>query len=336
MESTFARVAIGHDLGAQISHINWDRTVVFTQEIPWKVVNEHARIHPAQLSYVKETGIQYLRSLQPLENVDAVVGIGGGASLDCAKYMGWIHKLPVIAIPTIASADAMVTPAIAVRTGSIVRYIGSCAPGQVIVCCPIIQSAPARLNRAGISDILSCQIAQFDWRLAADREKDVHDSRIAESAWEVFTKIVSLSREIRSVSEEGITALIEAFSTINDLCADWGNARMEEGSEHFFAYNMEYLTKRHFVHGELVALGILLMAILQDNQPEKILDVLNDAGVEYRPEKIGTDYDEISACLATLPDFVRDSRLWYSIIDEAVIEPANLIKKFRRLIGNDG
>ncbi len=329
--TTAESVRYSENLEDDVAHIEWPSAVVCTMEEPWELVQGVIRVTPLQLHYISEMGIGYLRALSLPPGTRRIVGIGGGSSIDAAKYLGWAYELPVTAIPTIASVDAMVTPAIAVRTHSIVKYIGSCAPKEVIVSDPIVRAAPARLNRAGISDVLSCHTAQFDWRLAEEQEQDVRDERVSRIAKEVMECCSAQAGEIREVSPVGIRAMIEGFCAINDLTLSWGSARMEEGSEHFFAYNVERITRRHFVHGELVALGILVMSLHQDNAPETIKQTLDQAGVEYRPEAIGLEHHEFRKALETLGDFVRDARLWYSAIDYHAPDAEKLVSAFREL-----
>ncbi len=332
--ATAESVRYSQDLGSEVGHIEWPCAVVCTMEEPWALVQKELGVTPLHVHYVAETGITYLRTLAELPpGARRVVGIGGGSSIDAAKYLGWVHSLPVTVIPTIVSVDAMVTPAIAVRTRNIVKYIGNCAPEEVIVCDPIVRAAPARLNRAGISDVLSCHTAQFDWRLAEEQEQDVRDERVSRLAREVIDRCSQHASEIRGVTPMGIRALIEGFCAINDLTLSWGSARMEEGSEHFFAYNVERITRRHFVHGELVALGILVMSLHQNNTPEAIKETLDEAGVEYRPEAIGLADHELREALATLGAFVREVRLWYSAIDYRAPEAEKLTGALCELIG---
>jgi glycerol dehydrogenase-like iron-containing ADH family enzyme len=73
---------------------------------------------------------------------------------------------PLVQIPTITSVDAGFTDAIGVRSEGRVRYVGTIVPEEVVLDIELIRSAPARLNRAGIGDVLSCHTGLHDWRAA--------------------------------------------------------------------------------------------------------------------------------------------------------------------------
>lgn len=96
-----------------------------------------------------------------------------------------------------------------------------------------------------------------------------------------------------------------------------GSPRPEEGSEHFFAYTLEYLTGKHFVHGELVCLGVLLMSMIQDNEPGWVKQILKDTGVKYRPSDLDVTPQEIIKTFKNLKDYVNQQKLYYSIVDDS-------------------
>ena len=100
--------------------------------------------------------------------VDVLDGIGGGTAIDTAKFLAWKTGCPLLQMPTITSVDAGFTDPIGVRIGGRVRYIGSIVPIRVVIDVDVIRSAPLRLNRSGIGDILSCHTGLWDWKAASD------------------------------------------------------------------------------------------------------------------------------------------------------------------------
>ena len=98
--------------------------------------------------------------------------------------------------------------------------------------------------------------------------------------------------------------------------------RPEEGSEHYFAYNAEHVTGKHFIHGELVCLGILLMSRLQENRPEWVEPLLDELGVLYRPADIGIEAGELREILSTLADYCHKEKLPHTIIFEMEMTPS--------------
>jgi glycerol dehydrogenase-like iron-containing ADH family enzyme len=112
---------------------------------------------------------------------------------------------------------------------------------------------------------------------------------------------------------------MEQHRLIGKMCDDYGHARFEEGSEHFFAYCFEYVNGHTIMHGELGSLGVLIMSALQGNRPEYAREVVARAGVRHRPEELGITMEEIEAALRELPAFVARENHWYSIANDLVV-----------------
>jgi glycerol dehydrogenase-like iron-containing ADH family enzyme len=117
---------------------------------------------------------------------------------------------------------------------------------------------------------------------------------------------------------------MELHRVIGKYCDDYGHARFEAGSEHFFAYAFEHVTGRTLMHGELVALGVLIMSSLQGNVPELPREIIREAGVRHRPGDLDVKMDEVERTLLALPEFVKREKLWYSIANDLTIGEKDL------------
>ena len=254
--------------------------------------------------------------LDNLPSSESVVGVGGGMCMDVAKYVAWKRRIPLYLAPSVISVDACLTETIAVRRGGRVVYVGEIYPEKVMIDFDLIQSAPKHLNRAGAGDILSIHTALFDWKLAHERTDEKYDAFIAEQSEELLRRLVVAAEEIKNVTQAGIRELVALYAAEVDLCHLMKNSRPEEGSEHFWAYNAEYLTGKSFVHGELVALGVILLSHWQGNQPDWIRKQIERLGVRWRPEEIGLDHRELISSMVTAQAYVTEMKLPYSIINE--------------------
>jgi glycerol-1-phosphate dehydrogenase [NAD(P)+] len=257
------------------------------------------------------------KSLALQGDVQAVVGLGGGMATDVAKYFSWKKRLPLFQIPTSLSVNAPFAHRAAMRRDGVIKYVGFKVPEVVYLDYDIIQNAPQKLNRTGVGDIFCYFTAHEDWRLAAEVGKceakwPIDEVQIAEAAG-VMMSCYNAAEEIKNVSESGIRVLSEALSWGGAAFANNGwNPRPIEGSEHTFFYTLEYLTKKHFLHGQPVGLGTLLMSVLQKHDPSWIKGALDACAVPYLPEEMGVSWEEVTNALRSMPTYAEKAGLWYS------------------------
>lgn len=254
--------------------------------------------------------------VKTLPETEAVLGVGGGVCMDAAKYLAWKRGLPFTLAPSVISVDACLTESIAIRRDGKVCYVGEVYPEQVLVDYSLIQSAPQNVNRAGAGDILSIHTALWDWRMAAQEKGESYDEAIAQESAHLLERLGQAATEIAEVTEEGLKTLVELYVGEVELCRKVKKSRPEEGSEHFWAYNVEYETRRSYVHGELVALGVLLMSELQENRQVEIMDLIRRLKVKWRPADVGLSEEEIIHSLMTAREYVEREGLAYSVINQ--------------------
>ena len=269
------------------------------------------------------------RDVAALPACASVIGLGGGQAIDVAKFVAWTRRLPLFQVPTAMTVNAPFGHRAGLRTEGTVRYLGWAVPEAVYVDIDVIQQAPPALNRSGIGDILCYHTAHADWKLAHDLGRTEprwpYDEGLVAQARRRLDSVLAGLDDIREVNERGIRTLMLAHrwggATFHD--SGW-NPRHIEGVEHFFFYNLERLTGRHFIHGQPVGLGIYAGSMLQGNEPDTILAALHRAGVDIRPEAMGVSWEDAAEALRTLAGYVREAGLWYTVADVTPVTEAFL------------
>jgi glycerol-1-phosphate dehydrogenase [NAD(P)+] len=317
------RLEFGHGLVNGLGS-QFGRYVVTSMPVPWELVREQIGAQPLKVIDVEDMDLERARRIEETTpSCDAVVAIGGGQSMDMGKYIAWKRGCPLINIPTIVSTNAYVTQAVGVRNNGRVEYIGEVTPELVVIDYDLIRTAPAHLNIAGCGDILSIHTASFDWQLAyeAGEEPRGYVPEAVARARALIQRLNEAAQEIRVLSDEGIRTIVECYLEINDICIPLGHYRAEEGPEHFFAYNVEYRTRRTFVHGWLVGLGIQLMSQLQENAPEEIEVIMQRVGLPHSPRANGLSRADVVTALETLRERTLADDRWFGIIHRRAITP---------------
>jgi glycerol-1-phosphate dehydrogenase [NAD(P)+] len=271
----------------------------------------------------------------------SVIGLGGGQAMDVAKFLAWSRRVPLFQLPTAMTTNAPFAHRSVLRSGGKAVPIGWAVPEAVYVDFEVIRSAPPLLNRSGACDVLCYHTAHFDWKLAHDVGKQEsrwpYDERLVSEARQQFDEVLACLDEIRAVSDEGIRTLMLAHRWGGAAFHDAGwNTRHMNGVDHCYLYCLEYVTERHFIHGQAVGLGIYVGSELQENEPETILRALHRVGVDIRPEAMGISWEDAESALRRLAWYVRYADLWYTIADERPVTDELLGRIRDRLYGTFG
>lgn len=97
---------------------------------------------------------------------DAVVGLGGGKIIDCAKFAAARIGLPLVAVATNLSHDGLCSPVATLDNDAGRGSYGVPNPIAVVIDLDIIREAPVRFVRSGIGDAISNISAVADWELS--------------------------------------------------------------------------------------------------------------------------------------------------------------------------
>jgi glycerol dehydrogenase-like iron-containing ADH family enzyme len=150
----------------------------------------------------------------------------------------------------------------------------------------------------------------FDWQLAVSSGLGAPwDQPLANLGGSLLDELADAAPDIHAASAAGVGFLLDAYRWIGAACAAAGHSRFEEGSEHFLGYALEESTGIHFVHGELISMGVVAMSTIQGNDPQRAIDIVQAAGTSAHPASLGLDRQTITDALLSLGRYVTDEGL---------------------------
>ncbi|RBP99770.1 glycerol dehydrogenase [Bifidobacterium xylocopae] len=243
-----------------------------------------------------------------LGDADAVIGIGGGKTLDTAKAVAYYAKLPVIIVPTAASSDAPCSRLSVLYTpeGVFDRYLNLPAnPNAVIMDTDIIAKAPVRFLIAGLGDAFATYYeAAACVQSSAITMTGGHATNAAFALAELChdTLLEDSVKAIASVKAGVRTPALENIIEANTLLSGLGFESSGLAAAHSIHDGMTALEGTHkMLHGEKVAYGTLAQLVLEDRSLEEMEEVY----AYFRQVGLPTSLAQIGIAEATDEDLLK-------------------------------
>ncbi len=216
------------------------------------------------------------------EEVDVIVGVGGGKTLDTAKAVAYYRKLPVIIVPTLASTDAP-TSALSViysEDGVFEEYLLLPKnPEIVLMDTNIIANAPTRLLVAGMGDALATYYEARVCYEAKSKSMAGGVSTLAAMALAKLCKNTLLEKGYMakvscdaSVVSEALEEVVEANTYLSGI----GFESSGLAGAHAIHNGFTAISDCHnLYHGEKVAFGTIVQLVLENEPLDEIKRIIN-------------------------------------------------------------
>ncbi|MCF2144929.1 iron-containing alcohol dehydrogenase family protein [Desmonostoc muscorum LEGE 12446] len=250
-----------------------DRTLAISQENLQPIL-ETQQLHSAQLSYGAdccEASLKSLRKTAKEHKADVIIGVGGGKALDTAKLLAQQLQLPVVTIPTSAATCAAWSALSNVYSedGAFLYDVGlSRCPDLLILDYDLIKTAPQHTLVAGIGDAIA------KWYEASVSSGHLQDTLIIAALQQArVLRDILLQKSAAALQEPGSEVwreVVDATVLLAGVVGGLGGAQCRTVAAHAVHNGLTHISGHGSIHGEKVALGILvqlrLEEMLQNNQ----------------------------------------------------------------------
>ncbi|GAA4940879.1 iron-containing alcohol dehydrogenase family protein [Actinoplanes utahensis] len=255
---------------------------------------------------------------------DAVVGIGGGKTVDTAKYAASRWGLPMISVATSLANDGIASPVSSLVNDGIKGSYGVHIPFGVIVDLDFVENGPDRVNRAGIGDVISNISALADWELARQVRGEPVDGIAASLARMGAEAILSMPGDLSD--DTFVTTLAEALISSGLAMAVSGSSRPCSGGCHEIIHATDSLFPDTASHGELAGLGALFCTFLRGDEPRfrQMAACLARHQLPRTPSDVGLDAEQFARVVQFAPR-TRPDR--YTILEHLAMTPEQIRQK---------
>jgi Glycerol dehydrogenase and related enzymes len=233
-----------------------------------------------------------------VQDCDVVVGIGGGKSIDGAKWIADKTRKPLIVIPTLASCDAPCSALSIIYSEDKSRDVHVCRknPDIVLVDTKIISKAPVRFLIAGMGDALATYFEADANQKTASKNfimNGYYSTNLASSVAELCYKVIMRDgfNAIRSIKSGVCTNSLENVIEANILLSGLGFENTGCAGAHSISSGISYIPEcAKLLHGEKVAFGTLCQLVIEGrvmSEIEKLIHFYMEIGLPVTFKDLG-------------------------------------------------
>lgn len=323
-------ILYGHNLLGQESS-NWPPYFAVTSPSAYSNAKTYLGRKPETHSYTNSLDWNHLQDITDNvpDNVDLIVGIGGGVALDASKYVSLKTGLPLILVPTIVSTGSIIHSMFAKWDGH--KTIGPASSwpwldfDHVLVDYDLVLKAPYYLNTAGLGDVLCGYSAIAEWkrnsRLGLGPD---FDPAIVSPATEHYHHIITeFPRTLGPAAELTSESIRFILTAIQEREYKQFKHAAAPAADHLFWLGAEEINEKTWIHGEFVALSAVVISWHCEENPEQLVDWLNTCKIRHRPSEIGLSKSELLKACEYAPAFLSNKEYGRDVQSLVRTEPIN-------------
>jgi glycerol-1-phosphate dehydrogenase [NAD(P)+] len=221
----------------------------------------------AKTIFVAKPRVEEVRRIEfdiGFDEIDCVVGVGGGRVLDVAKVVAADIDAPFISIPSTVSHDGLASPVASFKEEGRPVSISTNPPAAVLADITVIRNSPIQLIRSGYGDLISNITAVKDWQLGKDLKDEEYNEVAASMALMPAQLLLREAENLDLKNPYHLELLAKGLVLSGVTISIVGNSRPVSGAEHKFSHALDYLGYGTGLHGEQVAIGTIIIEYLHE------------------------------------------------------------------------
>jgi len=258
---------------------------VIADKVPYDFLEDYYRLNffPEEVLYINNINngddLNTIIDLYKNSRSSYIVAIGGGRTLDYAKYVTWRTGAILIAIPTSLATHVYASPKIhalqPIKDHGYSMTINGDPAHLTLIDSMLMEhllGIDKRLVFSGFGDIMAFINAKHDWKAGSENGKERY-SPFVDKSIEFIIKVLENIDIERSLSY-----WISDYVFIQCLLChitDWVGSAPASGAEHLFAKCIEEEVDNLPLHGEVVALGVLIFCHIRGIDVDLVVSLLN-------------------------------------------------------------
>ncbi|GII91001.1 dehydrogenase [Sinosporangium siamense] len=264
---------------------------------------------------------------------EAVVGIGGGKTIDATKYAASLAGIPMVAVATNLSHDGICSPVASLTHEGGKGSFGVPMPLAIMVDLDFVHDAPKALVRSGVGDVVSNLSAIEDWQLGAAERGEPIDGLACSMARTAAEAVIGRTDSIES--DAFLTVLAESLILSGMSMVVAGSSRPASGGDHEILHAVDQLYPGTSNHGELAGIGAAFCFFLRGDQRRltQVVDCLRGHSLPVTPGDVGLTTEQFTAAVKLAPA-TRPGR--YTILDHKRMSESEARDRVEEYVGTVG
>lgn len=275
-------------LGVFLSELHVKKVHIVTGKRAWEATRSYLSadiVRQAQTNFTLVEGYCTVQSAEEiadcllLNEIDAVIGIGGGTVLDITKAAAITAAVKSVLIPTVAATCAVWTPLSVFYddSGTFTHFTEFPVANTLVLVEPaIIAKAPVKYLKAGVGDTLA-KYYEADALINAFYKKQAHPVwlQVSQFSAKICKEVLlehaeaAINDASKGIISPALVNVIEAVIMTGGMVGGFGGKVGRIAGAHSVHNGLtEAEEVKDVLHGELVAYGILVQLALEEKVDE--------------------------------------------------------------------